>query len=58
VRAAETTTTSVIFIHSLEKSWPGCAAFGRGRRLLRCSNQQNVIAAPQQEPGTMAAAAL
>jgi len=51
-------TTSVIFIHSLEKSWRGCAAFGHGRHLLRCSNQQNVIAAPHHPPGTMPDAAL
>jgi hypothetical protein len=59
VRAAETMTTSVIFIHSLEKFFArGCAAFAGARHLLRCSNQQNVIAAPQHPPGTMPAAAL
>nr|MCB7501076.1 hypothetical protein [Enterobacter roggenkampii] len=52
-------TTSVIFIHSLEKSFArGCAAFECARHLLRCSNQQNVIAAPQHDEGTMPAAAL
>jgi hypothetical protein len=52
-------TTSVIFIHSLEKFYArGCAAFADARHLLRCSNQQNVIAASHHPPGTMPDAAL